>query len=136
MIYAVIDTNVIVSALLTRNAESSMVKVIEALLCGKIVPLYNEEIIREYIDVLNHPKFRFSPSLVQRFIEAWTELGVNALHIHSNEYFPDTSDAVFYEITLSKRGAYLVTGNKKHFPQSPIVVSPAEMLTIMGEMAQ
>ena len=36
MIYAVIDTNVIVSALLTRNAESSMVKVIEALLCGKI----------------------------------------------------------------------------------------------------
>ncbi|MBP3738668.1 MAG: hypothetical protein J6I72_06425 [Muribaculaceae bacterium] len=44
MIYAVIDTNVIVSALLTRNAESSTVKVIEALLCGKIVPLYNEEI--------------------------------------------------------------------------------------------
>lgn len=60
MIYAVIDTNVIVSALLTRNAESSTVKVIEALLCGKIVPLYNEEIIREYIDVLNRPKFRFS----------------------------------------------------------------------------
>lgn len=136
MIYAVIDTNVIVSALLTRNAESSTVKVIEALLCGKIVPLYNEEIIREYIDVLNRPKFRYSPSLVQRFIEAWTELGVNALRIHSNEYFPNSSDAVFYEITLSKRGAYLVTGNKKHFPQSPIVVSPAEMLTIMGEMAQ
>ncbi|MBP3738802.1 MAG: hypothetical protein J6I72_07115, partial [Muribaculaceae bacterium] len=94
------------------------------------------EIIREYIDVLNRPIFRFSPSLVQRFIEAWTELGVNALRIHSNEYFPDSSDAVFYEITLSKRGAYLVTGNKKHFPQSPIVVLPAEMLTIMGEMAQ
>ena len=125
MIYAVIDTNVIVSALLTRNAESATVKVIEALLGGKIVPLYNEEIIREYIDVLNRPKFRFSPVLVKRF---------NALRIHSNEYFPDSSDAVFYEITLSKQDAYLVTGNKKHFPNNPIVVSPAEMLTIIAAL--
>lgn len=134
MIYAVIDTNVIVSALLTRNAESATVKVIEALLGGKIVPLYNEEIIREYIDVLNRPKFRFSPVLVKRFIDAWTQLGVNALRIHSNEYFPDSSDAVFYEITLSKQDAYLVTGNKKHFPNNPIVVSPAEMLTIIAAL--
>jgi len=35
---------------------------------------------------------------------------------------------VFYEVTLSKDNAYLVTGNKKHFPKTPIVVTPAEML--------
>lgn len=45
MIYAVIDTNVIVSALLTRNAESSTVKVIEALLCGKIKKLLENTLI-------------------------------------------------------------------------------------------
>ena len=38
---------------------------------------------------------------------------------------------VFYEVALSKEDAYLVTGNKKHFPQKPIVVTPAEMLEIL-----
>ena len=32
---------------------------------------------------------------------------------------------------MSKEDAYLVTGNKKHFPKKPIVVSPAEMLEIL-----
>ena len=40
-------------------------------------------------------------------------------------------DAVFYEVALSKEDAYLVTGNTKHFPKSPIVVTPAEMLDII-----
>lgn len=39
--------------------------------------------------------------------------------------------AVFYEIALSKEGSFLVTGNQKHFPISPIVVTPAEMLQIL-----
>ena len=44
----------------------------------------------------------------------------------------DADDAVFYEVALSKEGAYLVTGNIKHFPKVPIVVTPAEMLAIVG----
>jgi hypothetical protein len=40
-------------------------------------------------------------------------------------------DVVFYEVALSKEDAYLVTGNNKHFPQSPIVVTPAEMIKIL-----
>ncbi len=47
--------------------------------------------------------------------------------------FPDASDAVFYEVALSKEGSYLVTGNKKHFPKSPIVVTPAEMMEILAK---
>ena len=57
MIYAVIDTNVFVSALFTSNIEAATVKVLNAMLQGKIVPLYNEEIFDEYIDVLNRAKF-------------------------------------------------------------------------------
>ena len=41
-------------------------------------------------------------------------------------------NAVFYEVALSKEDAYLVTGNIKHFPVSPIVVTPAEMVEILG----
>lgn len=48
------------------------------------------------------------------------------------QYQTDASDAVFYEVALSKEGSYLVTGNKRHFPQAPIVVTPAEMLEILA----
>ena len=51
----------------------------------------------------------------------------------SQRHFPDPKDIVFYEVTLSKEDAYLVTGNKKHFPDKPIVVTPAEMVEILRE---
>ena len=44
---------------------------------------------------------------------------------------PDPKDVVFYEVAMSKEDAYLVTGNTKHFPKKPIVVTPAEMLEIL-----
>ena len=46
--------------------------------------------------------------------------------------FPDQKDVVFYEVALSKEDAYLVTGNIKHFPKKPFVVTPAEMVEILG----
>ena len=48
MIKAVIDTNVIVSAYITRNLEAATSKVWEAVLQCKLVPIYNEDILNEY----------------------------------------------------------------------------------------
>ena len=48
--------------------------------------------------------------------------------------FSDADDIVFYEIVLTGRkttDAYLVTGNIKHFPVKPFVVTPKEMLDII-----
>ena len=42
MIYAVIDTNVIVSALITKNSEAATIHVIRAVLNGQVVPVYNK----------------------------------------------------------------------------------------------
>lgn len=131
MIHAVIDTNVIVSALLTHNIESATVKVVEAFLMDKIIPLYNADIINEYRDVLARAKFRFTPRIIDYYINAIHEKGISAERISSGEFFPDPDDAVFYEVALSKEDAYLVTGNTKHFPKKPIVVTPAEMLEIL-----
>jgi putative PIN family toxin of toxin-antitoxin system len=131
MIHAVIDTNVIVSALLTHNIESATVKVVEAFLMDKIIPLYNADIINEYRDVLGRAKFRFTPRIIDYYINAIHEKGISAERISSVEFFPDPDDAVFYEVALSKEDAYLVTGNTKHFPKKPIVVTPAEMLEIL-----
>lgn len=61
-VFAVIDTNVIVSALLARNPETATVKVLEAFFQGHIVPLVNDEIMNEYADVLRRPKSDFLKS--------------------------------------------------------------------------
>ena len=131
MIFVVIDTNVLVSALLTQNDEAATVKVLDAMLQGWLVPLYNDEIIAEYEDVLHRPKFHFSPALVHQYLEIICKMGLSAARIQSLETFPDPKDVVFYEVAISKEGAYLVTGNTKHFPKKPIVVTPAEMLEIL-----
>jgi len=60
------------------------------------------------------------------------EEGLLSTRKRSKEYFPDPKDVVFYEVAISRENAYLVTGNEKHFPNKPIVVTPAEMLEILN----
>ena len=131
MIYAVIDTNVFVSALFSKNINVATVKVLDAIFQGKIVPLYNDEIIAEYEVVLHRSKFHFTPSLVNKYLKSICKMGISSERVHSDEVFPDQDDVVFYEVALSKEDAYLVTGNTKHFPKTPIVVTPAEMMEIL-----
>lgn len=134
MIYAVIDTNVLVSAMLTHNKQSATFQVLEALFANQIIPLYNDEIISEYEVVLHRAKFGFSEEDVRHYLEAMKQVGIHSQRIASSEIFPDSKDVVFYEVALSKEDAYLVTGNKKHFPQTPIVVTPAEMVEILQSL--
>ena len=60
MIYAVIDTNVFVAALLTKSNDSATVKVYDAIADGLITLLYHKDILEEYAEVLSRPKFKFS----------------------------------------------------------------------------
>jgi putative PIN family toxin of toxin-antitoxin system len=131
MIHAVIDTNVLLSAYITKKQDSSTAKVWRAVLDGNIIPMYNEEIIEEYTDVLHRKKFNIPEQLIKDALNHISENGVRAERILSDDFFPDPKDVVFYEVALSKDDAYLVTGNTKHFPQKPIVVTPAEMLEIL-----
>jgi len=130
-VYAVIDTNVIVSSILSNHSDSATVLVRDNILDGKLIPMFNEEILAEYKDVLNRPKFKFPSALVKAVLDAITSVGLYMERTDSGEFFPDPKDAVFYEVALSKEDSYLVTGNTKHFPKSSIVVTPAEMLEIL-----
>lgn len=89
-----------------------------------------DEILGEYEDVLRRVKFDFSEERIKAVIEL-VMTGLSLGRTPSEEVFLDFDDIVFYEVALSKDGAYLVTGNQRHFPQSPIVVTPAEMLQII-----
>ena len=119
--------------MITHNAASPTVKVVEAIGQGELVPLYNEEIITEYNDVLSRAKFGFLHLSVARLIRTLMDKVIMMERIFSGETFTDVLDAVFYEVALSKESSYLVTGNKKHFPKAPIVVTPAEMMEILAK---
>jgi len=131
-IYAVFDTNVLVSALISKREESPTVLLLNHVLDGNIVLVYNEEIVSEYQEVLHRDKFGFSDERIKTVLEV-VRTGLCLGRTPSDEVFPDSDDAVFYEVALSKEGAFLVTGNLRHFPKSPIVVTPAEMIRILEE---
>lgn len=132
-IFAVIDTNVIVSALLSSEGNSNPIVVLRETLRGRITPLYNEEILDEYREVLSRDKFNLQKQNVDTVINHIKRSGLKFERTKAlNEVFPDPKDVVFYEVTLSKDDAYLVTGNIKHFPKKPFVVTPAEMVAVLG----
>ena len=130
--YAVFDTNVLVSSLLTKRVDSPTLQLLHLVFDGQILLLYNDDIIREYEDVLNRGHFAFPTKRVQELIDL-VKTGLYLDPTESGETFPDADDRVFYEVALSKEDGYVVTGNTKHFPKSPIVVTPAEMLQIVQE---
>lgn len=61
----VVDTNVIISALLSKHANASTTQVLTALYDGKFTPIFNDEILAEYNDVLHRAKFGFPESTIQ-----------------------------------------------------------------------
>lgn len=131
-IFAVIDTNVLVSALYSSKVTSQPLRVVQAVIDGYIIPLYNSEIIEEYKDVLSRAKFNFKPELINNLLSVFIELGLDTCRTPVlNESFPDKDDMVFYEVALTVKDSYVVTGNIKHFPVKPFIVTPAEMVEIL-----
>ena len=133
-IYAVIDTNVIVSALLSRFKNTSTVQLMQHLILGDITPIYNDDILAEYYSVLTRPKFNLPEQLIDETLEVIRKFGINLSRHEVEELLPDPKDIVFYEVALANEDSFLVTGNTKHFPKEPFVVTPAEMLHIIQEM--
>ena len=122
----------LVSALL--NAESIPGKVVQEALAGNIIPLYNDEILREYNEVLRRIKFRFKREIIELTVDAIIKRGFAVDAGPIEDVLPDPKDVVFYAVTLEQKkqdDAYLVTGNIKHFPKVNFVVTPREMLDII-----
>ena len=128
MIYAVIDTNVLVSALITHNPEAATAKVVRHLLERDFIPMYDEDIIAEYADVLHRTKFPILSETADALISYVIENGVEASRIHFEEPMPDEDDRVFLEVALSKEDSFLVTGNQKHYPTSARIITPSQFL--------
>lgn len=131
---AVIDTNVFISALITKNQNSATVKVMKAVLDGTITPLYHKDIIAEYDEVLHREKFNLKENSIQLILGAIKQYGVEVFPQPSGEILIDMDDLIFYEVALEKQDsdAYLVTGNLKHYPACDYIVTLAEMIEIIN----
>lgn len=130
--YAVIDTNVLVSAMLKWNSVPG--SVLELAFSGTIIPLLNEHIVKEYRSVLERPKFHLTQNIIENVVGELERLGTHVDAESLDLELPDPKDRVFYEVVMEERkleSAYLVTGNIKHFPEKPFVVTPRQMLDII-----
>ena len=128
--YAVIDINIFISALLSKNSDVATVKVLWAILDGRIVPLYHNEILAEYDEVLDREKLHFQEKSIQMVLTAVKDFGVEVFSQPMGEIFVDMDDLIFYEVAMEKRNedVYLVTENQKHYPIRDLIVMPAEMM--------
>ena len=133
--YAVIDTNVLVSALLSSKDNAATVQVLDKVLSGEIIPVYSSTITKEYREVLHRRKFGFSANLIDYLLSAIEKYGILINPSSTDITLPDMKDLPFYEVALEKRddNAYLVTGNIKHFPKESFIVTPKELLAILKQ---
>lgn len=131
MVYAVIDTNIFVSSFITNNPSASTRRVINSMFDGKIKPLYNGDILNEYSEVLHRNKFKLKERDIKMLLDFIKEHGIDSSRFPYDGEMPDEDDRVFYEVTLSKEDSFLVTGNLKHFPKTPKVVTAAQMMEIL-----
>lgn len=131
--YAVFDTNVLVSALLTKHADSATVQLVGRLINGEIVPVYSELIMKEYREVLGRKKFKFNPDLIKYILSVIKKYGRQVEPSSTDVILADIKDLPFYEVVMEEQdnGAYLVTGNLKHFPSEPFVVTARQMINLL-----
>ena len=130
--FAVIDTNVLVSAMLKWQSVPS--SIMEFALDGFIVPVLNKEIVAEYRAVLSRPMFGLDEDAIKDIIDSLENAGFYVDTETIDIDLPDSKDRVFYEVVMEERkeeDAYLITGNIKHFPNEPFIVTPKQMLDII-----
>ena len=130
--FAVIDTNVLVSAALKPNSNPGTIfRLIEG---EVVVPLINDEILDEYTKVLSRPKFGFPKDVVYDIVESISKNAITVAENHIDIQLPDEKDRVFYEVVMKSnetRTSRLATGNMKHFPAEPFIITPKEFCELV-----
>jgi putative PIN family toxin of toxin-antitoxin system len=129
MIRVVLDTNVLVSALLQPLGPSAHLLLLAV--NGSIRLCMTGSIYAEYEEVISRPRFQRSPDVIAGTLQAIREAGVWVRPEQPVNACSDPDDDIFLECAQAAQAEYLVTGNLKHFPPSWIgtrIVSPRWLL--------
>jgi putative PIN family toxin of toxin-antitoxin system len=118
----VMDTNILVSALLSDGPPALIVDQVAE---ERIRPCFDDRILAEYWDVLSRPKFGFSLPQVNCLIHDIVRAGFRIeVYVPSGFSMPDEDDRKFYDAARTAE-AVLITGNTKHYPNEPFILTPA-----------
>ena len=134
MIRAVIDTNVLVSALISPFGNEA--RVLDALQRNLITPYFSRSILDEYAGVLSRPKFGFSSEKIQGLIGLIEAKGRIFEPVPMPGASPDSGDDDFIACAFAAQAEYIVTGNKRHFPAESCgqtkVISARELIEALS----
>lgn len=134
--FVIFDTNVIISGLYDDDLASYPARLLDYIYKGVIIPVYSEEILEEYKEVLSRKEFNFSKYIVGKMINLIKSLGVIIDPDKLDIDFKDFEDLKFYEVlmTKDKYNKRLVKGNIKHFPIQKNILTPKEMIEIIEKV--
>ena len=115
MIRAVLDTNMLVSALISSTGNEALILL--AVRQGLVKPLFSAEILQEYAEVLARPKFAFSQDEIEALIAMLRSQGEEVQDpAPLTSGLPDPGDDKFLACARAAGADFIVTGNKRHFP--------------------
>jgi len=118
----VLDTNIIISSVISAKGNPSAI--MELVSAQVIHAYYNDEILDEYKRVLAYERLKIEPNKQAEIIEKIKEVGIFITASASTVPLPDESDRIFYD-TARDAEAILITGNIKHYPNEPFIMTPA-----------
>ena len=120
----VLDTNVLVSAILSPGRKAY--SIFQSAVFGDFQIIFDSRIMDEYEKVLHYRKFGFDANDIDAVLTPIKEYGIHivARPLRSIS-FNDESDRKFFEVAKAS-GAVLVTGNLKHFPSDPEIISVSD----------
>jgi uncharacterized protein len=81
-------------------------------------PCFSEEIMDEYAGVLERPKFTFAADEIAALLAMFRSQGELIAPKVSTTASVDPGDTKFLQCAETAQAEYLVTGNKRHFPEA------------------
>lgn len=132
MVRVVLDTNVIISALLQPLGPPS--RVFQLALAKTVQMCVSGNIFAEYEEVIRRPRFQRTESTI---LAALNAIRANAHWARPSERVQacsDPDDDIFLECAQASGARYLVTRNPRHFPPhwlSTEIVTPRHFLEII-----
>jgi uncharacterized protein len=116
MIRVVLDTNIIVSALLQPLGPPAQVFMLA--LGGSIQLCVSGSVYAEYEEVISRPRLQRCEDIVASALHAIREQGLWVRPTDQVRGCSDPDDDIFLECAQAAQAEYLVTGNIRHFPTS------------------
>ncbi len=112
----VIDTNVLVSALIQKNYPFLIID--ELFFEDKIQLCISDELLAEYFEVLSRPKFARYPDFVRKAENALAEIALKAKFYIPKmklDVISDKDDNMILELAEESNADFIITGNTNDF---------------------